>query len=199
MSSDKFDDELRMSFDLKLLEIISHPVFIKNTEGIYIDCNEAFANFLKIDKKNIIGSTAFDLAPISLAHVYQKADHELFLQKKPQIYSASVLDHSQKLHNVEFSKFIIHDHQDALAGFIGIVKKIKIDEAPKEKAKLNLSQREIDVLALSAKGFSVKEIAQLLLISPHTVTTHFKSIFHKLNVKNKVMAILVAKEHLLIN
>jgi len=35
-----------------------------------------------------------------------------------------------------------------------------------------LSGRESEVLSLIAKGFSFGEIARLLGVSPHTVTTH---------------------------
>ena len=194
-----FDDELQISFNSQLLELISHPVFIKNTAGVYIDCNDAFANFLKLDKSKIIGATAFDLAPASLANIYHEADHELFASQKTQIYKNSVLDHSKKLHEVEFSKFIMHASEERLAGFVGVIRDVSLKEANQLDKKIHLSQREIDVLSYSAKGLSVKEIAKQLLVSHHTVAHHFKSIHYKLGVKNKMLAILVAKQYKLID
>jgi LuxR family maltose regulon positive regulatory protein len=57
-----------------------------------------------------------------------------------------------------------------------------------------LTDRELDVLALLAQRLSDKEIAQRLVISPHTVKTHTKSIFAKLNVNNRRQAAARARE-----
>lgn len=48
----------------------------------------------------------------------------------------------------------------------------------------SLSEREIDVLKLVAKGLSNKEIGEKLYISIHTVITHRKNITKKLGIKS---------------
>lgn len=60
-----------------------------------------------------------------------------------------------------------------------------------EKSEINpyndshdLSDREIDVLLLVAKGLANKEIADELNISIHTVITHRKNITHKTGIKS---------------
>lgn len=47
-----------------------------------------------------------------------------------------------------------------------------------------LSDRERDVLVLVAKGFTNKEIASELNISPHTVISHRKNIVHKTGIRS---------------
>ena len=47
-----------------------------------------------------------------------------------------------------------------------------------------LSERERDVLVLVAKGFTNKEIASELNISPHTVMSHRKNIVHKTGIRS---------------
>ena len=47
-----------------------------------------------------------------------------------------------------------------------------------------LSDRELDVLVLVAKGLSSKEIADKLNISIHTVNSHRKNITHKTGIKS---------------
>lgn len=47
-----------------------------------------------------------------------------------------------------------------------------------------LSDRERDVLILVAKGFTNKEIASELNISPHTVISHRKNIVHKTGIRS---------------
>jgi DNA-binding NarL/FixJ family response regulator len=55
-----------------------------------------------------------------------------------------------------------------------------------------LSERELEVLRLMAKGKSNKEIASALFISEGTVKSHGKSIFAKLNVSSRTEAVTEA-------
>lgn len=48
----------------------------------------------------------------------------------------------------------------------------------------DLSERERDVLVLVAKGYTNKEIASELFISPHTVISHRKNIVHKTGIRS---------------
>lgn len=62
----------------------------------------------------------------------------------------------------------------------------------------NLSVREMEILELIAKGKSNKQIAEILCISTETVKSHVKNIFRKLEVKNRVDAVRIAREKQLI-
>lgn len=53
-----------------------------------------------------------------------------------------------------------------------------------------LTQRELEVLQLAAKGLSNKEIAHRLVISEKTVKNHTSNIFSKLQVNDRTQAIL---------
>jgi DNA-binding NarL/FixJ family response regulator len=55
-----------------------------------------------------------------------------------------------------------------------------------------LTEREHEVLELIAKGFSFPEIAGLLSISTHTVTTHVRHIYEKLEVTSRASAVYEA-------
>lgn len=59
--------------------------------------------------------------------------------------------------------------------------------------KPKLTQREIEVLTLSADGLNREAIATHLFISQGTVKTHLQNIYQKLEVNGKVSAIKVAK------
>lgn len=52
-----------------------------------------------------------------------------------------------------------------------------------------LTNRELDVLRLVAKGFQFSEIAEVLGISPNTVTTHVRHIYRKLDVHSRGAAV----------
>ena len=55
-----------------------------------------------------------------------------------------------------------------------------------------LTPREREVLQLIAKGLSYQHIAQALQMSPHTVTTHIKQIYRKLEVHSRGEAVFEA-------
>jgi len=56
-----------------------------------------------------------------------------------------------------------------------------------------LSERETDVLQLLAKGLPRKEIASTLFLSPHTVKSHIRNIYSKLDVHNQMQAVAKAR------
>jgi ATP/maltotriose-dependent transcriptional regulator MalT len=64
----------------------------------------------------------------------------------------------------------------------------------KEKQKLGLSSRELEVLQLMAQGLSNQEIADQLFLSLPTVKTHTSNLFFKLDVKRRTQAIEKAKQ-----
>lgn len=66
---------------------------------------------------------------------------------------------------------------------------------PNERAiaALGLSGREVEVLALLARGHSNKEIARQLAISPNTVKTHVTSVFAKLEATRRTQAVQKAR------
>jgi DNA-binding CsgD family transcriptional regulator len=60
--------------------------------------------------------------------------------------------------------------------------------APEEPAS-PLTPRELEILQLSAEGFSGSSIAGRLVLSPATVKTHFGHIYTKLDVSGRVAAV----------
>lgn len=64
------------------------------------------------------------------------------------------------------------------------------EEIQKDVPKL--TRREQEILQYVAKGFSFPEVANLLNISPHTVTHHIKNIYKKLAVCSRAEAVYEA-------
>jgi len=76
-----------------------------------------------------------------------------------------------------------------------LLKRFKPDAAvvdPRQSDDARLSPRESEVLSYIAKGFSFGEIARLLEVSQHTVTSHVKKIYQKLAVHSRGEAVYEA-------
>ena len=58
-----------------------------------------------------------------------------------------------------------------------------------------LTQREVEVLRLLARGLSNKEVAERLVISPKTVANHVEHIYGKIDCSNRAAAGLFAMRH----
>ena len=60
--------------------------------------------------------------------------------------------------------------------------------------KINLSDRELEVLAELNNGLSNQEIADKLFVSLNTVKTHISNLYQKLHAKRRTQALARAKE-----
>ena len=54
----------------------------------------------------------------------------------------------------------------------------------KEIADTGLSQREIQIIRLTAEGLKATEIAERIFLSVHTVNNHRQRIYSKMGVRN---------------
>jgi DNA-binding NarL/FixJ family response regulator len=70
--------------------------------------------------------------------------------------------------------------------------RISHPEPPSELA--DLTDRELDVLRLIARGLSNVEIGHELYISDTTVKTHITHNLQKLNLRDRVQAVVLAHE-----
>lgn len=71
----------------------------------------------------------------------------------------------------------------------GIADEIKRRETA---SRPRLTPREREVLALSAEGYSTRDIGKSLHLSPATVKTHLQSLYEKLGVSDRTAAVAVA-------
>ncbi|MRN16457.1 LuxR family transcriptional regulator [Riemerella anatipestifer] len=67
-----------------------------------------------------------------------------------------------------------------------------------KEQKVKLSEREFNILELSARGFTINEIAEKIFVSSDTVKFHRRKIFDKFNVQSISEALSYAKINKLI-
>lgn len=83
---------------------------------------------------------------------------------------------------------VLASHPPAIAG-------AERQPLPSSSATGDLTEREVEVLRLVARGLTDAQVAQTLVISPRTVNAHLRSIYSKLGITSRHAATLFALEH----
>jgi two-component system, cell cycle sensor histidine kinase and response regulator CckA len=130
--------EKQASLMESLLEAIPAPVFYKDTDHVYLGCNDAFVEFIGLPKENIVGKSVFAVATRELAEIYKNHDEALFQNPGAQVYEGSVEAIDGSTRNVMFHKAIFTDASGEVAGLIGVI----LDITDRKKAEEALRQSE---------------------------------------------------------
>ncbi len=107
-----------------IIETIPYPIFAKNTKLEYIACNKAFEFFMGKSKAEIIGKTAFDIAPKELAEIYNEADLSLLKSQENQVYESKIQNSDSSFYNVVFHKAVYKDIDSTPLGIVGLIENI---------------------------------------------------------------------------
>lgn len=76
-------------------------------------------------------------------------------------------------------------HSDAFREHHAAYEGLQPYEPPTEEVRAHLSSREFEIARLASEGLSNKEIALVLQISHHTVSTHLRRIYDKLGLNRR--------------
>lgn len=145
--------QLRESEELlsTIINALPNPLFYKNEDGLYVDCNQAFCHYLGLRKDQIVGASVFDVAPVELAEVYHRADLDLMKRQGTQSYEAQVRYADGSLHDVLFFKSAIVRPNGSVRGMVGIM--LDITERKRaEYERENLEQRLFQTQKLESIG-----------------------------------------------
>ncbi len=114
---------------MKLLDTfqdtIPNPLFYKNSAGLYLGCNTAFAQqIMGIDQKMIIGKTLAELDNVissELIGSLQGQDLELFQSGGSQVYEQKVTCSDGVIRDFQFSKATFSDNDGKVVGLAGVM------------------------------------------------------------------------------
>lgn len=127
-----------------LLDTIPNPIFCKDRDGNYQDCNKTFADWiLGLPKEAIVGKNVFGLPeaiPPDLAPFYHNNDLGLIENPGIQTYEAPVQckDNQRRFFYIVKASFI--DASDRVAGMIGVM--LDITKRKKTEEALRQSEEE---------------------------------------------------------
>ncbi len=117
-----------------MIDTLPIPVFFKNVDGSYLGCNTPFEEYIGIKRDQLIGKTAYDIAPKDLADRYTEADRQVFKNPLPQRYETQVQYADGSRHDVIFYKAPFFNNDGSVGGLIG--------------AYLDISERKVAEVAL---------------------------------------------------
>ncbi len=116
-------DMLRAESDFlqTLLDAMPSPVFYKDTQGMYLGCNQAFIDLMGLPRERVIGVTSFDIMPAELADVYAAQDQEVMASLRPASREGPLITATGMYLSVVVSKAPMLTPDGTLTGLVGSI------------------------------------------------------------------------------
>ena len=126
-----------------LIETIPLPVFHKDKNGIYLGCNQAFANLSGKSKNFILGKTVFDVFDKKYAVEQSKMDNLVLSLPGIQISQGEILDVYKNPRSIITSKAAVKDKEGDKGIIIGVMQDITEIKKTKENLKKSLEEKNV--------------------------------------------------------
>jgi diguanylate cyclase (GGDEF)-like protein/PAS domain S-box-containing protein len=121
--NDNIIEFIRFNRDLidRIIDLVPIPLFVKDVDGRYIDCNTAFQDFLSFKREEIVGKTVYEIWSKDEADVFFAKDKELLDRGGLQVYESSITSSHGSVHTVQFYKQTFADAFGVVSGFLGAI------------------------------------------------------------------------------
>jgi len=131
------NDELikREHFLQTLINTIPDLIWLKNSDGVYLQCNKRFEDFFGAKEKNIVGKTDYDFVDKELADFFREHDNKAMNAEKPTINEELVPFADGHCEFLETIKMSIYDSDKTIIGVLGIGRDITERKQVEEKIK----------------------------------------------------------------
>ena len=125
----------------EMIDALPQPVFIKDTGGVYRECNQAFADFLGRKREEIVGRSAEGLWPRELPDNSTEKDAELLARPGVQVFDCTVPSRNGDRRNVVFNKATYRDAKGLLAGIVGSLQDVTDRKRAEERFRESEEKR----------------------------------------------------------
>lgn len=143
----------------ELVDLLPIPIFYKDRKGVYLGCNKAFEEFIKLSREELVGKTVHELFPKEKADIYFQKDEELFNNPGIQVYDGQVASRENDSYNVRFHKATFKNDNGEITGLIGAVFDITKEVMQEKHLEKLASYDELTDLYNRRKGIILMEEA----------------------------------------
>ena len=134
-----------------LINTIPNPAFFRNADGVFVDCNAAFADtILGTACENILGRSIYDLTgiiPQALRDICMENDKNLLSNPGLQTYQTAIACADGVKRDFLLSRSTFSDHDGGIAGIISVL----LDLTDKNRAEKLLRDRTAELLKSDAE------------------------------------------------
>ncbi|MBE9527599.1 MAG: transporter substrate-binding domain-containing protein, partial [Proteobacteria bacterium] len=125
-----------------LIDKLPMNVFLKDTNSVYLSCNQRYADSLGIESEDIIGKNDFDFHPDN-AQIYQSGDKVIMLSGETHDFVENFIDNGREIF-VHTIKTPVYNDAGELTGVLGLFWDITAEkEAQQEIILKEKEQREM--------------------------------------------------------
>jgi len=129
-----------------LINTIPNPAFFRNPDGVFVDCNKAFADtILGTACENVVGQSIYDLPdiiPQALSDICTENDKSLLSNPGLQTYETAITCADGVKRDFLLSRSTFSDHDGTIAGIISVL----LDLTDKNRAERLLKDRTAELL-----------------------------------------------------
>ncbi len=133
----------QVEFFRTLINTIPIPVFVKDKNNVYSECNKAFLDFFGIAREDVIGASRINLTPFETG---KKLNRE-------NVYETNIVDKEGKIHEVILYQANLLKKDNTNEGWVGIMLDITEQKRMQEETKKALAA-EKELSALRARFVS---------------------------------------------
>jgi PAS domain S-box-containing protein len=127
-----------------VIDYLISPVYVKDVNGKYLDCNKLFEDFLQLSRDKIIGKASYDIIPNERAQKHEEMDNLLYQNGGILSYECEINRRNGEVIVVWFRKTLFSDSFGAPGGIIGEI--IDITERKKSEQALIVREQELRTL-----------------------------------------------------
>lgn len=114
----------QLSFFKTIINTIPIPIFIKNIDGKFIDCNKSFCDYLVVEKSDVIGFSSYKLLPDIVAKETEEYDNMVIKNLKELRLETTFVDNSGNEHYVQYLKSPLLKVDGSIEAVLGVVNDI---------------------------------------------------------------------------